>query len=223
MAALFNFARRQGYLALSPIQDVDKANELTGDIEVLTPEQTAAILHIASDETLPYWVIGAFAGLRRAEIERLDWSEVDLERGFIEVKAAKSKTASRRLVPMQDNLREWLAPYAAFKGAVCPPGLRKRLDADLRKVGFGTPGSEKKEEKQAEIKLKAWPQNALRHGYGSYRLAACPDAAKVSLEMGNSPAMIFRHYREIVRPATAERYWSIKPLNLEDQEKLIVA
>jgi hypothetical protein len=51
----------------------------------------------------------------------------------------------------------------------------------------------------------------MRHSYGSYRLAQCQDAAKVSLEMGNSPQMVFAHYRELVKPKDAERYWNIKP------------
>jgi hypothetical protein len=40
----------------------------------------------------------SFAGLRAKEISRLDWREVKVDRGFIEVTALKSKTASRRLV-----------------------------------------------------------------------------------------------------------------------------
>jgi hypothetical protein len=31
------------------------------------------------------------------------------------------------------------------------------------------------------------------------------------LEMGNSPPMIFRHYRELVKPTEAEKYWAIIP------------
>jgi hypothetical protein len=43
--------------------------------------------------------MGAFSGLCRAEIERLEWTEVDFDAGVIEVKASKSKTASRRSSP----------------------------------------------------------------------------------------------------------------------------
>jgi len=56
-----------------------------------------------------------------------------------------------------------------------------------------------------------WPQNALRHSFGSYHLAQFNDAAKLALEMGNSPATIFRHYRQLVKPKEAERYWKIAP------------
>ena len=56
-----------------------------------------------------------------------------------------------------------------------------------------------------------WPQNGLRHSFGSYRLAVLQDANKTALEMGNSPAMVFRHYRELVKPKAAKLYWSITP------------
>ncbi len=56
-----------------------------------------------------------------------------------------------------------------------------------------------------------WPQNAMRHSYGTYRFEQIHDAARVSYEMGNSPQMIFAHYRELVAPKDAKRYWNIAP------------
>jgi hypothetical protein len=57
-----------------------------------------------------------------------------------------------------------------------------------------------------------WPQNALRHSFGSYYFAQFNDAAKLALEMGNSLATIFRHYRQLVKPKQAERYWKLAPI-----------
>jgi hypothetical protein len=31
--------------------------------------------------------------------------------------------------------------------------------------------------------------------------------------MGNSPQMVFGHYRELVKPADIERFWNIVPVN----------
>jgi len=42
-------------------------------------------------DVLPMLAFGAFAGLRDAEIKRLDWNEVNLSRGFVDVKAAKAR------------------------------------------------------------------------------------------------------------------------------------
>ena len=58
----------------------------------------------------------------------------------------------------------------------------------------------------------AWKRNALRHSCISYRVAAVQNVAQVALEAGNSPQMIFRHYRELVRPADAVKWFAIGPL-----------
>jgi integrase len=204
LTALFNFARKEEYLARSPLVDVDKPKERAGETEILTVAQMARLLEVASAETLPYWAIGGFAGLRRAELERLEWKDVDLEGGFINVSAAKAKTASRRLVTIQPNLREWLSPYSTARGLVCPAGLRKRLEADREAAGMG----------------QDWPQNGLRHSFGSYHLAQFADAAALALQMGNSPNMIFKHYREVVKPKDAAAYWGLSPAHVANLIKL---
>ena len=196
LAALFSFAKRRGYVTENPVSDVERAKERETEVKILSVSETARLLEEADSETLPFWAIGAFAGLRRAEIERLAWSEVDFEAGVIEVKASKSKTESRRLVTMQPNLCEWLAPYRAHTGKVCPVNLQQKINDDRERAGLRT----------------EWPHNGLRHSFGSYHLARFNDAAKLALEMGNSPGMIFRHYRELVKPKDAERYWRIAPV-----------
>jgi integrase len=195
LAALFNFAKRRGYINENPVADVERAKEHQTEIAILSVGDLVRLLERASVDMLPFWTIGAFAGLRAAEIERLTWDELDFDAGVIEVKASKAKTASRRLVTIQSNLREWLAPYRTRKGAVCPVNLRRRFDEDRER---------------AELRAE-WPQNALRHSFGSYHLAQFNDAAKLALQMGNSPATIFRHYRQLVRPKQAALYWKIAP------------
>jgi hypothetical protein len=56
-----------------------------------------------------------------------------------------------------------------------------------------------------------WRQNALRHSFISYRVAETGDVARTSLEAGNSPKQVFRHYREVVDEAAAQAWFSIAP------------
>ena len=44
-----------------------------------------------------------------------------------------------------------------------------------------------------------------------YRLLEKHDAGSLALEMGNSPAVIFRHYRRAMNEATALAYFKITP------------
>jgi integrase len=195
VGALFSFAKRRGYVTENPVADVERAKERETEVVILSVSDLARLLECASSDMLPFWTIGAFAGLRTSEIERLTWKEIDFDAGLIEVKASKAKTASRRLVTLQPNLRKWLAPYRTRRGPVCPVNLRVKFDEDRERA-----------------KLRAeWPSNALRHSFGSYHLAQFNDAAKLALEMGNSPATIFRHYRQLVKPKQAALYWKVAP------------
>jgi integrase len=195
LSTLFSNARRRGYIDVNPVKNVERAGENPEPVGILTVEETKDILDAASPDMVSFWAIGAFAGLRTAEIQRLTWDEIHLEDAFIEVKAAKSKTASRRLITIQPNLRAWLDTLADQSGPVCPVNLYMRARLDRAQAGLDRP----------------WPNNALRHSYASYYLATFGDASKLALEMGNSPRMIFTHYRELVRPSDARAYWNIHP------------
>ena len=113
-----------------------KAKVVTGAPGILTVAQTVALLNACESDTLPFVAISLFAGLRTAEAEKLDWSEVDLEGGHIEVTAKKAKTARRRLIPISENLAAWIQPLAKTSGSVVPVGLRKRFDTVKARAGL---------------------------------------------------------------------------------------
>ena len=207
LVTLFEFAKGRNYLP----RDRETAASLStrvkvkasGEVEIFTPAEMAALLTAAGADALPLIALGGFAGLRTAEIGRLEWKDVDFAQGIITVSAAKAKTAARRIVPMSDNLKAWLASYAKASGSVAKVDHLEDQSAWSRLA-----------ERQAEVAKAAgvtWKHNALRHSFGSYRLAQIKNAAEVALEMGNSPQMIFKHYRELVRPAAAAAWWAITP------------
>src|SRR5262249_51595779 len=198
IGVLFSHAERLGMIDRNPVLRTAKPKLVDAPPEIFAVDELRALLETANRETpevLPMLTIGAFAGLRDAEIKRLDWSEVDLPRGYIEVKAAKAKSARRRIIPIQLNLAAWLAPYSGKKGMVVPVNARKKLDTVRKAAG-----------------LARWPKNGLRHSFASYRLAAIHDAPRVASELGHmSPQMLYSTYREVVLPEEAERYWNIAP------------
>ena len=109
----FSFARSRNYLPedrSTAADSVRLVKNVSDDVSVFTPEQMETILHAAPPQLIPILAIGAFSGIRVAELNRLDWSAVDLERRIIEIRAGQAKTASRRIVPITDNLAAWLEP-----------------------------------------------------------------------------------------------------------------
>src|SRR5436190_10685859 len=198
ISVLFGRAARLRMLDSNPVLHTAKPKLSENPPEIFTVDELRSLLEAASrvaSDVLPMLAIGAFAGVRDAEIKRLDWHEIDVVRGHIEIKGAKAKSARRRIIPIQPNLAAWLRPYSGMKGSLVPEGARGKLDRVREAAG-----------------LLKWPNNGLRHSFASYRLAAIHDAPRVAAELGHtSPQMLYSTYRELVLPEEAERYWKIAP------------
>ena len=112
---------------------------------------------------------------------------------MIEVRAGQAKTASRRVVPITGNLAAWLEPIKRTGKVVSSKNLHVDVSALARALKID------------------WPNNVLRHSFISYRIAIVQSADQVALEAGNSPSIIFKHYRELTTPEVAEKWFGIMP------------
>ena len=193
---LFNFAKQRNYLSKSEETEADgvaKVKPGATDTEIFAPVEMRTLLLAAPLRLIPLLAIGGFTGLRAAELSRLDWKAVNLERLMIELRAGQAKTASRRIIPISPNLVAWLA-LVPRDGLVIPDqDLYRQATALARKHGI------------------RWPRNVLRHSFISYRVAQIQDVNRVALEAGNSPAIIFKNYRELVTEEAAEEWFGITP------------
>ncbi len=201
ICGLFHFARKRRYVPrdlVDEIAEIDLPKPGHVEIGVFTPAQMRALLAAAAPDILPALAIGAFAGLRTAELSRLDWSEIKLGEGVIVVGAEKAKTAQRRLVPISDNLAAWLAPHVRSFGPVNPSTDDRGMNHQLMR-GAARPAG------------VAWVKNGLRHSFVSYRLAVTHDPARVATEAGNSPSMIHRHYKALVTEAQGREWFALMP------------
>jgi integrase len=198
LRTFFVFTQRHEWLSkeVDLLRKVEKRNERRVPTDIFTPCELAGLLKNGSPNVTPCLALAAFAGLRSAEILRLDWSDVERRPGFIEVAAHKAKTAARRIVPISENLSRWLA-IAPRNGLLVWPHSKDSFFKAMRRAADN-----------AKIK---WKQNALRHSFISYRLAEFQDVNRVALEAGNSPQMIFRHYRELATPEQARTWFTIAP------------
>jgi integrase len=210
--ALFRFARSQEYLVKNEptvADDLPLAKDTGGEVGIFKPEELARFLLAnpkelkikgSSQFLVPYLVLGGFCGLRHAEINRMDWTDIDLPQRIVRIKAAKAKTAANRIVPICDSAAAWLTKFVQDEGQICSD----RQSKYARNVA-------------AKLKIK-WPANGLRHSFGSYRLAQVKSAPQVALEMGNTPHMIFSHYRSVVTEHDAECWFALAP----DQAKKVI-
>ena len=216
LGTLFAFARDKGYLPRGLKTEVEfsvRYDDRGGEIGVYSPGQLWLLLTNIDRRFVPFVAIAAFGGLRSAEICRLTWDDVRWHHGDIELKKSKAKTASRRLAPFLPCLRAWLEPFRKHSGPVLE-GIRDEFDL----------AKQYKKAVDAIVDAEGRPllkivHNGLRHSFITYRLATEKSAAAVALEAGNTPKMIFEHYRELRTEAEGKGWFSIMP----EQEGKIVA
>lgn len=194
LSNLFNFAVGKKWMAANPTAAIEiEVDEKPPGI--LSPDQVSRFLQCADSRIVPAYAVAFFGGLREAEIARLDWQDIKLERGHIDLSA--TKTGQRRLVAITPNLKAWLEPHRQKTGLVRPSDQVFRKCRDAACVAAG---------------IEAWPHNAARHCFGSYHYAAHQNAAKTASELGHSDtALLFKNYREIATKEEGEAYFQIMP------------
>ena len=200
VVGLFHFARRQHYIGrelADELAEVDLPKPEATKAAIFTTDQMRQILNEAADDILPAMAIAAFAGLRTAELQRLTWDAVRLPERVIVVGADRAKTASRRIVPMPDNLVAWLSLHARTKGPVSPAPTDRAMNHRFARTAA-----------RAGVR---WHHNVLRHSAISYGLALTGDAARVSMAAGNSAAMCHKHYRQLVTQHDAKAWFDLRP------------
>ena len=166
LVTMFGFAKKQGYLhpdrrTAAEMSEVFKVPNKK--IEIFTPEEMEKILLAANARILPLIVIGGFAGFRSAEILRFDWEDIKWDRDHIELAGNKAKTNARRIVPLPENLKAWLAPWRGESGRI--------INIADYSGPLGTTAI------KAELP-GGWRQNALRHSFISYREVVDKEAAR---------------------------------------------
>lgn len=198
IVALFNFAKAAGWL---PANEATAAGALgvykvkEKDVTIYSPAEMKKLLAHADEDFLPWVALIGFGGVRHEELHKgLKWESIDFAKGTLIVPGEIAKTSRKRKVDLPDNLRAWLTPYAGRRGAI----FATDPDARIQKL--------------ARAASVPWKRNALRHSFGSYRMEAIKNAGQVSLEMGNSAAVVLTHYFEIVDSEAAAAYWNLRPM-----------
>lgn len=203
VVALWRWARKQGYLprdAMTEAEQTEAAREETsviGVIDVKTFGRLLELIRKQHPEYLGPLVVAGFCGLRRAEVHAQQWEDVNLERKFVRVSKAKRNTPARRLVPLCDAAVAWLELCAAREGPLCSNFAIDRI----RDIG-----------RTANFEL---PDNCFRHSYISHRVAQTGNVAETALEAGNSPRVIFQHYRELFAKEEGEAWFALTPAKRE--------
>lgn len=181
------------FAGIKTLREMDAAH----DIDYLTREERSTVLALAEGEPagISLW-IAFYAGLRREEVMRLAWADVDLRRGVLTVR--RSKTGRRRGVPIAQALAKRLrkTPKAKQIGRIVPwpdVGWEHVSRMMLERIGALAAGK--------GIKAGRVRWNVFRHTFASILIQS--GSGKIGIDklaawMGNSPAVCLRHYARII-------------------------
>lgn len=205
----FAWCVKHNYCAANPVQKIDPARVEDKEPEILSLASVRTLLSAAmtyKDGLLvPYFALSLFAALRPAELERIDWKDINMAGRLIVIKGEAAKLRQRRNVEMSDNLIAWLLPYQ--RHPIVGQNWRRDFDAVRRMAGFAG----RKSEAADGEKLQEWPDDVLRHIAISNHLAYHKHEGAAAAWAGNSPEVVQKHYKGLVTPTDATDYWSLTP------------
>ena len=197
LKAVFNWSIRRDYVEKNPIHKLDPVELRPTQKPILSNTEAAQLLAHCTDELLPYYLFDLFCGIRPKELQRLEWTHVDLEERHIYVQGSASKTWEHRYVDIPENLFEWLAIHGRDRcGRICPGDFAQKHRANYKRAG-----------------LKEWKQDVMRHTFASNHLAHFGDLDGLLQAMGHrsSPQTLCRYYHKARTKAQAAAFWSITP------------
>jgi integrase len=127
LKAMLNKAVAWGYLQTHPLRGMKRLKEPPGRLRYLTPEEMPQLLDACASPPYlrPIVDFAIYTGIRRSEILRLRWADVDLRRRTISL--TQTKNNERRVMPVNDTVAATLK------------ALPRHLDSDLLFPGVNGP------------------------------------------------------------------------------------
>ena len=103
---MFNLAMQWDITTVNPVKGVKFMEVPKAFYRALEDEEFERIYRASSPEFRPVLLCAYLTGMRRGEILKLKWEDVDLNAGYIFVK--ETKNSESRAIPMEDTLKNTL-------------------------------------------------------------------------------------------------------------------
>jgi integrase len=155
-------------------------------------EAAALIAALDPADAVPY-ALAFYAGLRRAEIKRLDWPDVELDGYRLVVRKAKSRAGTGRRPPIAEPLRPILL------GEFMRQGRRENGAVSAVSVTSGKI-AERARRRWAAVRLEPITLHECRHTYASFLMAAGYTLRELMEYMGHSSLQATERYVKLLPP-----------------------
>ncbi len=122
LSAVFNLAKDFGELKENPVNHVKYYTDLPTRERVLSEDEERILFEAIRDEVRfsNQVEILLYTGMRRGELFKLEWRDVDLEEGYINLRKETTKTNRARPLPMLSNVKAIFENLSRETGEIHP-------------------------------------------------------------------------------------------------------
>ena len=216
LRAIYRRAIDRGEVDLNPTSKLSLPAVRPRRERVPRPSEAAALIAAVPLTDRAVWATALYAGLRRGELQALDWSHIDLEAGVIHVQRSwdpragliepKSKAGNRN-VPIADALRVQLLTHRLHQGR----GGQGFVFTSKSGRPFDSAGLASRARKAwAAIGFDPVGLHDCRHTYAAFMIAAGINTKALCTYMGHSTITI-----------TLDRYGHLLPGNEREAAGLL--
>jgi integrase len=189
LRSMFNRCREWGLIYDNPCDGIRRLRETGNRTRFLSVQEITKLLKKCEASIRPVIVTALHTGMRRSELLKLQWSDVDLSNRVITVQ--ESKSGKKRAIPIDDTLFKTLQvlPSRFKKGWVFPSprnasqrcyDFKSRAERAFEAAGF------------TDVTL-----HTLRHTFASQLVMAGTDIKTVQELLGHSSLAMTQRYSHL--------------------------
>ncbi len=198
LKVIFNRAVKHEKLKLNPIVNVKRLPENNIRQRILAPAEFKALLDACDDHLRPIVEMAYHMGMRKDEILRLTWPEVDLKKGFIRLPAERTKSDSARIIPLHPEVKATLEK------------LPTPIHTNRVFLRYGQPFDEIKHSFQSaceKAKIEDFTFHDLRHCALNNLRKAGNDFFQIMALSGHKTISVFKRYNLVTEEELAKIKW----------------
>ena len=207
LRALYRRALAREQVVLNPTRNLAVPAVRGRRDRVARPNEAAALIAAVPLAEQALWATALYAGLRRGELQALEWTNIDFDQGVVHVEAAwdsiagriapKSRAGTRR-VPIITMLRQQLLAHRLRQGHGGHGFVFPNRNGPLDPVG----ALARARAAWATARLEPITLHECRHTYAAFMIAAGVNAKALSTYMGHTSITV-----------TIDRYGHLLPGN----------
>jgi integrase/recombinase XerD len=208
LTTVFRYAEDREYLTEIPLRSSDRTPNKRQEVDVLPVSEIRKLLETAlvhDLQILPLLLVETFCGIRPEEAKRLLWTDIDLLRKRVTVRAAISKTGSARPIILEPCALAWFECYVqrggVFSEGLLAPFATHTITNRLVKIRA-----------RAGYHGHDWTPGALRDSFCSNHLNHFGSVDRLMIEAGHTDFRTTKdHYLGVVTSEAAAEFWALFP------------